>query len=122
MFSAQRIPEDLSPNRWTRLLREARERARENGEAPLDLAVSNPTAAGFLWRRETLATALASDAIERYAPHPRGNAAARDAVAEFYRKEHRAESVTHMQCDFNYGLTVDLQRSAEHTRFRQRQR
>lgn len=91
MFSAQRIPEDLSPNRWTRLLREARERARENGEAPLDLAVSNPTAAGFLWRRETLATALASDAIERYAPHPRGNAAARDAVAEFYRKEHRAE-------------------------------
>lgn len=90
-FSRSRLPEDLSPNRWTRILRETRERARESGEAPLDLAGSNPTAAGFRWTRGALAAALSSGEIEAYSPSPRGNAAARRAVAEFYEKTHGAK-------------------------------
>lgn len=91
MFSQSRFPADLSPNRWTRILRETRERARETGEALLDLAVSNPTAAGFRWRRDALAAALAGGEIESYSPSPRGNADARRAVAEFYEKTHGAK-------------------------------
>lgn len=91
MFSRSRFPADLSPNRWTRILRETRERARVSGELILDLAVSNPTAVGFLWKRDELARALASGAIEAYSPSPRGNADARRAVADFYRETHGAE-------------------------------
>lgn len=88
---SRRLPEDLSPNRWTRILRETRERARETGTQLLDLAVSNPTAVGFLRERESLSRALADGAIEHYAPSPRGNADARRAVAEFYEKTHNAK-------------------------------
>lgn len=91
MFSSSRFPADLSPNRWTRILRETRERARVSGEQILDLAVSNPTAVGFRWERDELARALASGAIESYSPSPRGNAEARRAVAEFYRHTHNTE-------------------------------
>lgn len=87
---SRRLPADLTPNRWTRILREARERSRETGTPLLDLAVSNPTAVGLLWEREALARALAEGPIERYAPSPRGNAEARRAVAEFYEKTHGA--------------------------------
>lgn len=91
MFSEKRFPADLTPNRWTRVLRETRERAKERGEPLLDLAASNPTAAGFRRERAELARALADGDIENYAPSPRGNAAARRAVAEFYAKTHGAE-------------------------------
>ncbi len=88
---SRRLPDDLSPNRWARILRETRERARATGTPLLDLAVSNPTAVGFLWERERLVRALGSGAIEHYAPSPRGNADARRAVAEFYEKTHGAK-------------------------------
>lgn len=88
---SRRLPDDLSPNRWTRILRETRERARATGTPMLDLTVSNPTAVGFLWERERLVRALGSGAIERYVPSPRGNADARRAVAEFYEKTHGAK-------------------------------
>jgi len=86
-----RFPKDLTPNRWSRILRGARERAKETGVAMLDLSVSNPTAAGFLWEREILANALSNGEIETYAPTPRGNTTARQAIADFYKKTHGVE-------------------------------
>lgn len=91
MFSESRFPADLSPNRWTRILRETRERSRVSGEQILDLAVSNPTAVGFCREREELTRALASGAIEFYSPSPRGDSEARRAIAEFYKNVHDAE-------------------------------
>lgn len=87
-FSQHRFPANLSPNRWTRILRETRERAKETGESLLDLAVSNPTAVGFRWEHATLAAALADGSIEAYAPSPRGNPVARSAIVRFYEKTH----------------------------------
>ena len=72
MFSRSRFPENLTPNRWTRILRETRERARVSGEKILDLAVSNPTAVGFRWEKSQLADALSADSVEIYTPLPRG--------------------------------------------------
>jgi len=86
-----RFPTDLTPNHWARILRETRERAKETGATMLDLTVSNPTAAGFLWEREILANALSNGEIETYAPSPRGNATARQAIANFYKKNHGVE-------------------------------
>lgn len=76
----------MTPNRWTRALREAR----AEGRALLDLAVSNPTAAGLSWDAGTLAAALAAPEIARYDPNPRGSPAAREAVAAFYAETHGA--------------------------------
>lgn len=87
-FSQHRFPVNLSPNRWTRILRETRERAKESGEPLLDLAVSNPTSVGFHWDRNVLAAALTDGAIETYAPSSRGNAAALSAIVDFYEKTH----------------------------------
>lgn len=77
----------LTPNRWTRALRAVREEGREL----LDLAISNPTAAGFAWDENLLARALAGTGISAYRPGPRGNPAARRAVADFYAKTHNAD-------------------------------
>lgn len=57
----------------------------------LDLAVSNPTAAGLRWERDELVSALSAGEIETYVPNPRGNAAARQAIADFYQKIHAAK-------------------------------
>lgn len=75
----------MTPNRWTRALREAR----SEGRALLDLAVSNPTSAGFAWDDDVLARALTGGAITSYKPSSRGNLEARQAVADFYAKTHR---------------------------------
>lgn len=82
-----RIPADLTPNRWARILREVR----AAGTPLLDLAISNPTAAGFRRTHAALAGALSAGEIENYAPSPRGNAAARRAIADFYKNEHGAD-------------------------------
>jgi len=47
----------------------------------LDLAQTNPTAAGFAWTADALTGALASPANRFYEPDPRGLLAAREAVA-----------------------------------------
>lgn len=75
----------LSPNRWTRALRAAR----EEGRCLLDLTVSNPTAAGFAWDACQLAGALGNEAISVYKPSSRGNFDARRAVADFYAETHQ---------------------------------
>lgn len=86
MFTG-RFDFSLKPNRWTRILKSVR----EEGAELLDLAVSNPTAAGFCWDAGTLARALGNSECARYSPSPRGNIAAREAVAAFYKKTHRRE-------------------------------
>lgn len=74
----------MTPNRWTRALKEAR----GEGRKMLDLAVSNPTLAGFAWRADLLGSALSGSAIEVYKPSARGTWAARQAVADFYAETH----------------------------------
>ncbi|MCD8283873.1 MAG: pyridoxal phosphate-dependent aminotransferase [Opitutae bacterium] len=91
IFSCGRFPEDLSRNRWARILGEVRERARASGEAILDLTISNPTVAGLCWERGLVAAALSQGEIERYCPSPRGSVVARTAIAEFYKRVHGAE-------------------------------
>lgn len=51
----------------------------------IDLTVSNPTVCGFVYPREIVA-ALASPGALTYEPQPFGLAAAREAVAEYYRE------------------------------------
>ena len=84
MFTS-RFNFSMTPNRWTRALREAR----SEGRALLDLAVSNPTSAGFAWESDVLARALTGGAITSYKPSSRGNLEARQAVADFYAQTHR---------------------------------
>ena len=76
----------MTPNRWTRALREAR----ADGRSLLDLAISNPTNAGFMWEKEILEKALTADGIAGYKPSSRGNVEARRSVAGFYAETHRA--------------------------------
>jgi aspartate/methionine/tyrosine aminotransferase len=75
MFS-RRVPLDRTPNRLHRAI----ERLRAAGTPLIDLALSNPTAAGFEYP-ENLLTALASSAALRYEPAPLGLPRAREAVA-----------------------------------------
>ncbi len=77
MFS-RRLPHDLRPNRIAAL------RARA-GEIPYDLTVTNPTACDLPYPEDVLAP-LAQPAGSVYRPEPLGLAAAREAVAEEYRR------------------------------------
>ena len=89
MFS-KRVPRRLEPNRITQAVR----RARAAGRAPLDLAVTNPTTAGFQYPSSILAALSSPDALT-YGPQPFGLIEARRAVA----------------CDYGRrGLDVDPER------------
>lgn len=57
------------------------EAKRRDGRDVLDLTVSNPTLAGLGWPPASLLGALADGRAARHDPHPRGPAAAREAVA-----------------------------------------
>lgn len=85
MFS-QRFQFSLENNRWAQAMAQAREAQR----GLIDLAISNPTGAGFSWDTGTLAGTLASERISSYKPHARGDAPARRAIADFYLKTHGA--------------------------------
>jgi alanine-synthesizing transaminase len=82
---ARRAAFDLTPNELTRRLQERRRR----GLPVLDLAESNPTRVGLAAAGEALAAALAEAARDpasrRYEPDPRGDAAAREAIAAYHR-------------------------------------
>ena len=58
----------------------------------LDLTLSNPTAAGFDYPAERICDALSGSESLEYHPDPRGHAAARDAISDYYanRGETRA--------------------------------
>ena len=83
MFT-DRFKFSLKSNRWTRILKSVR----EDGCDLIDLAISNPSAAGFAWDAGTLANALGNAEIARYSPSPRGNANARQAIVDFYKNTH----------------------------------
>jgi len=75
---------DPQPNRLTTLLA-----AKRNAGAPiLDLTESNPTRARLSYPLETLAALQDSNALV-YEPAPAGGAAARQAVASYYRDRGR---------------------------------
>lgn len=70
---------DLSANRLSELL----ERARAAPERILDLSETNPTRCGLAWPAGELAAALEQGDPATYAPDPRGDPAARQAIAEY---------------------------------------
>jgi len=78
---SRRVPDDRTPNR----LAGALEAARRSGQALLDLTLSNPTRAGFVYPTQLL-TPLADAAALTYRPEPFGLRAARDAVAATYTR------------------------------------
>lgn len=80
MFSS-RVPADLTPNRLTRALREAR----DGGRDLLDLTITNPTVAGIRYPAR-LFDLLASPAALTYQPSPFGLEGARAAVAREYAR------------------------------------
>lgn len=79
---SKRVPEQRSPNAWSRLLG-ARRAA---GEALLDLSEANPTRVGLAGAGAAELAALADPGSARYEPDPRGAAPARAAVADYYRQ------------------------------------
>ena len=81
MFSA-RTDWDLTPNRLAAELARLCARGRE----VLDLTESNPTRCGLKYGRKAILRALARPAALQYDPDPRGMRAARQAVAQYYRR------------------------------------
>lgn len=60
------------------------------GTEVLDLTVSNPTRAGIRYDSETILNSLRNRSAMDYDPQPKGLLSARQAVADYYRKEHKA--------------------------------
>jgi alanine-synthesizing transaminase len=85
MFS-DRTKWQLSPNRFTQALEEAR----LGGKKILDLSASNPTRIGLHYDESAILGALASPRSIDYDPQSKGLRAAREAVANYYRDEHAA--------------------------------
>ena len=83
MFS-QRTNWKLAPNSFT----EAQRQLREAGEQILDLTISNPTRAELHYDSETILEALNRPEAMQYDPQPKGLLSARQAVIDYYRKEH----------------------------------
>ncbi len=83
MFS-ERTNWKLAQNRFTQVLEEVR----ASGAKVLDLTVSNPTRADFHYDEHEIMGALASPRALDYDPQSKGLREAREAVAEYYRKEH----------------------------------
>ena len=77
---SRRVPHDLEPNAWARLLEERR----AEGAALLDLTETNPTCVGLGGAGPAELAALARAEGTRYEPDPRGRPAAREAVAGYY--------------------------------------
>jgi len=83
MFSS-RTNWQLSPNRFTQALEEAR----LAGKKILDLSASNPTRVGLHYDEATILGALASPKSIDYDPQSKGLHAAREAVANYYHDDH----------------------------------
>lgn len=75
MFSS-RLDWNFQTNRLSALLK--------SKQHVLDLTESNPTRAGFEYRREEVLAALADPGALRYDPEPRGLLSAREAIANYY--------------------------------------
>lgn len=85
MFS-DRTNWQLSPNRFTQALEEAR----LTGRKILDLSASNPTRVGLHYDEAAILGALNSSRSIDYDPQSKGLRGAREAVANYYLDEHAA--------------------------------
>jgi alanine-synthesizing transaminase len=83
MFS-RRSDWKLTPNRFS----QAQQELRAAGRVVLDLTVSNPTRAGLHYDAETILQALVNPNAMDYDPQSKGLRGAREAVAEYYGKQH----------------------------------
>jgi alanine-synthesizing transaminase len=77
MRFSRRTPPDISENSMTRALR-------ARAAPPVDLTVSNPTAAGLSPTEAELADALSAPGQAAYRPDPKGIRLAREAVSRHY--------------------------------------
>src|SRR5216683_420650 len=84
MFS-KRTDWKLTPNRFTEVQRELH----AAGRKVLDLTISNPTRAGLRYDVESILNSLSNREAMDYDPQPKGLASAREAVAAYYREQHR---------------------------------
>ncbi|HEY4709381.1 MAG TPA: pyridoxal phosphate-dependent aminotransferase [Candidatus Acidoferrales bacterium] len=91
MFS-KRTDWKLEENAYTRALR----RHTGSGKSVLDLTVSNPTTCGFQYDETAILSALCAKDAMQYEPEPKGLAAARTAVLEYYRQKNPSEV---LDCD-----------------------
>jgi aspartate/methionine/tyrosine aminotransferase len=83
MFS-HRTDWKLTPNPFTK----AQQELRASGQEILDLTVSNPTRAALNYDEEAIMQALIQPAALEYDPQPKGLLSARQAVTDYYRKQH----------------------------------
>lgn len=84
MFST-RTNWKLAQNRFTQAL----EQVRAAGARILDLAASNPTRVGLQYDTPAILAALADPRATHYDPQSKGLREAREAVAGYYREQHR---------------------------------
>ena len=77
---ASRTNWNLTANRLSQSLA----RIRASGEKLLDLTASNPTECGFRYDGNAILKAFINPGALKYHPHPRGLAAARKTVREYY--------------------------------------
>lgn len=83
MFS-ERTNWKLEKNRLTETLEELRRK----GARILDLTVSNPTRVGLAYDPRAILNAMTSPEALDYDPQPKGQRAARETVAAYYRSDH----------------------------------
>jgi len=83
MFS-HRTDWKLTPNRFT----QAQEQLRAAGEEIVDLTISNPTRAELHYDEEAIMQALIQPEALEYDPQAKGLLSARQAVTDYYRKQH----------------------------------
>ena len=83
MFS-HRTDWKLTPNRFTQVQKELQ----AAGGDVLDLTVSNPTRAELHYDAEGILQSLINPEAMDYEPQPKGLLSARQAVGEYYRKQH----------------------------------
>jgi alanine-synthesizing transaminase len=83
MFS-QRTNWNLTPNKYTRALREVR----ASGAKLIDLTISNPTECGLEYDAAGILSAFQDPASLAYEPEAKGLLRAREEVARYYLEEH----------------------------------
>jgi len=83
MFS-HRTDWKLTPNRFAQVRKELQ----AAGMDVLDLTVSNPTRAELYYDAEAILQSLINPEVMDYDPQPKGLRSARQAVSDYYRKQH----------------------------------
>jgi len=84
MMFSHRTGWKLTPNRFT----QAQKELQAAGLDVLDLTVSNPTRAELHYDAEAILQSLISPQAMDYDPQPKGLQSARQAVSDYYRKQH----------------------------------